>query len=73
MFEGTFTAIITPFSKSGVDYDSFEKLIEYQINGGIDGIVFIGTTGEPATMTSAEKKALREFAIKQVHGRVPII
>ncbi|MDE6372556.1 MAG: 4-hydroxy-tetrahydrodipicolinate synthase [Clostridia bacterium] len=73
MFEGTFTAIITPFGKSGVDYDSFEKLIEYQINGGIDGIVFIGTTGEPATMTSAEKKALRDFAIKQVNGRVPII
>ena len=73
MFEGTFTAIITPFNKSGVDFSSFEKLIEYQIDGGIDGIVFIGTTGEPATMTSAEKKALREFAIKQVKGRVPVI
>ncbi len=73
MFEGTFTAIITPFCKSGVDYDSFEKLIEYQIDGGINGIVFIGTTGEPATMTSAEKKVLRDFAIKKVNGRVPII
>ncbi len=73
MFEGTFTAIITPFTKTGVDYKSFAKLIEYQINGGIDGIVFIGTTGEPATMTSAEKKTLREFALKQVGGRVPVI
>ncbi|MDE6474902.1 MAG: 4-hydroxy-tetrahydrodipicolinate synthase [Clostridia bacterium] len=73
MFEGTFTAIITPFGKSGVDFSSFEKLIEYQIDGGIDGIVFIGTTGEPATMTSAEKKTLRDFAIKKVNGRVPII
>lgn len=73
MFEGTYTAIITPFGKSGVDYDSFKKLIEYQIDGGIDGIVFIGTTGEPATMTSAEKKALRDFAIRQVNGRVPVI
>lgn len=67
------TAIITPFTKSGVDYDSFAKLIEYQIDGGIDGIVFIGTTGEPATMTGAEKKTLRDFAIKQVKGRVPVI
>ncbi|MDE6362596.1 MAG: 4-hydroxy-tetrahydrodipicolinate synthase, partial [Clostridia bacterium] len=73
MFEGTYTAIITPFGKSGVDYDSFKKLIEYQIDGGIDGIVFIGTTGEPAPMTSAEKKTLRDFAIKQVNGRVPVI
>lgn len=73
MFNGTMTAIITPFTKSGVDYDSFAKLIEYQIDGGIDGIVFIGTTGEPATMTGAEKKTLRDFAIKQVKGRVPVI
>ena len=73
MFNGTMTAIITPFTKSGVDYDSFAKLIEYQIDGGIDGIVFIGTTGEPATMTGEEKKTLRDFAIKQVKGRVPVI
>ena len=61
MFNGTLTAIITPFTKTGVDYESFAKLIEYQINGGINGIVFIGTTGEPATMTSDEKKNLRAF------------
>ncbi|MCX4361964.1 MAG: 4-hydroxy-tetrahydrodipicolinate synthase [Clostridia bacterium] len=73
MFEGTYTAIITPFSKTGIDYDGFEKLIESQINGGINGIVFIGTTGEPATMTSTEKKQLRDFAIKKVGGRVPVI
>ena len=73
MFEGTYTAIITPFSKTGIDYDGFEKLIESQINGGINGIVFIGTTGEPATMTSTEKKQLRDFAIKRVGGRVPVI
>lgn len=73
MFEGTFTAIITPFDKSGIDFDSFAKLIESQIAGGINGIVFTGTTGEPATMTGKEKKTLREFAIKQVNGRVPVI
>ncbi len=73
MFEGTYTAIITPFAKTGIDYDGFEKLIESQINGGINGIVFIGTTGEPATMTSTEKKQLRDFAIKKVGGRVPVI
>ncbi len=73
MFEGTFTAIITPFDKTGVDYVSFEKLIESQIEGGINGLVFIGTTGEPATMTGEEKKTLRDFAIKKVRSRVPVI
>ena len=69
MFEGTYTAIITPFSKTGVDYESFEKLIESQIAGGINGLVFIGTTGEPATMTSKEKDELRAFALKKVNKR----
>lgn len=73
MFEGTYTAIITPFSETGVDYESFSKLIESQISGGIDGLVFIGTTGEPATMTSDEKKQLRDFALKTVNHRVPVI
>ncbi len=73
MFEGTYTAIITPFDEKGVDYKSFEKLIDSQINGGINGIVFIGTTGEPATMTEEEKKELRKFALEKVAKRVPVI
>lgn len=73
MFEGTYTAIITPFGETGVDYQSFEKLIESQIAGGINGLVFIGTTGEPATMTSEEKRELRAFALRRVNGRVPVI
>ncbi|MDE6758073.1 MAG: 4-hydroxy-tetrahydrodipicolinate synthase [Clostridia bacterium] len=73
MFEGTYTAIITPFSKTGVDYESFEKLIESQISGGINGLVFVGTTGEPATMSSKEKQELRAFALKCVNKRVPVI
>lgn len=73
MFEGTFTAIITPFDEKGVDYKSFEKLIESQISGGINGIVFTGTTGEPSTMTAEEKAELRKFALSTVNGRVPVI
>lgn len=73
MFEGTYTAIITPFDEKGVDYESFEKLIESQIKGGINGIVFTGTTGEPATMTDTEKKQLRRFALDTVAKRVPVI
>lgn len=73
MFEGTFTAIITPFDEKGVDYKSFEKLIDSQIDGGINGIVFVGTTGEPATMTDEEKKELRSFALQKVAKRVPVI
>ncbi|MDE6189941.1 MAG: 4-hydroxy-tetrahydrodipicolinate synthase [Clostridia bacterium] len=73
MFEGTLTAIITPFNERGVDYESFERLIESQISGDINGLVFIGTTGEPSTMTSKEKQELRAFALKSVKGRVPVI
>lgn len=73
MFEGTFTAIITPFDEKGIDYESFGKLIDSQINGGINGIVFTGTTGEPATMTEEEKKELRSFALQKVAKRVPVI
>lgn len=73
MFEGTYTAIITPFDEKGVDYKSFEKLIDSQIEGGINGIVFVGTTGEPATMTDEEKKELRSFALQKVAKRVPVI
>lgn len=73
MFEGTYTAIITPFDEKGVDYKSFEKLIDSQIKGGINGIVFVGTTGEPATMTEEEKKELRSFALEKVAKRVPVI
>lgn len=73
MFEGTYTAITTPFSNNEIDYDAFAKLIERQIEGKVEGIVPAGCTGEAATMTPAEQLALIKFTVERVAGRVQVI
>lgn len=73
IFTGAATAIITPFKNGKIDYVSFEKVIEDQIKGGIDGIVVAGTTGEAATLTHEEHCECIDFVVKQVNGRVPVI
>ena len=72
-FKGSATAIITPFNETGVNYDAFGKMIEQQISGGTDAIVFLGTTGEPSTMSFAEEHVLMEYAVKKVAGRAKVI
>ncbi len=72
-FKGSGTAIITPFTETGVNYEVFDQLIEHQIAGGTDAIVFIGTTGEPSTMSFAEEHELMEYAVKKVAGRAKVI
>ncbi|MDD3919564.1 MAG: 4-hydroxy-tetrahydrodipicolinate synthase [Eubacteriales bacterium] len=73
IFTGSAVAIVTPFTKNGVDYKAFSKLIEKQIAGGTDAIVVCGTTGEASTMTAAEKAEAISFTVKEVNGRVPVI
>ena len=73
LFEGSATAIVTPFSDNGVDFNKFEELLEWQIKEGTDAIVVCGTTGEAASMTDEEKKETIKFAIKIVNGRIPVI
>ena len=72
-FKGSATALITPFDENGVNYDALGKLIEHQIAGGTDAIVFLGTTGEPSTMTFEEEHVLMEYAVKKVNGRAKVI
>lgn len=72
-FKGSATAIITPFTETGVNYEVFAQLIEHQIAGGTDAIVFLGTTGEPSTMSFAEEHEIMQFAVKQVNGRAKVI
>ena len=72
-FKGSATALITPFNESGVNYDTLEKLIEYQIQGGTDAIVFLGTTGEPSTMSMDEELEMMNYAVKKVNGRAKVI
>ena len=72
--KGTATAMITPFlPDGGVDFDAFEKMIEYQIEGGTDALVILGTTGEPATMTEEEKDAVMRFSVEKIAKRAKVI
>ena len=73
LFEGSATAIVTPFNENGVDFNKFEELLEWQIEEGTDAIVVCGTTGEAASMSDEEKKETIKFAIKIVNGRIPVI
>ena len=73
IFEGMATALITPITENGIDYEAFAKLIDWQIDEGIDGLVICGTTGEASTLTDEEHREAIAFAVKQANGRVPII
>ncbi len=73
VFTGAATAIITPFTESGIDFDALGRLLEEQLRQGINGIVAAGTTGEGSTLTDAEHEALIAFCVKTIGGRVPLI
>ena len=73
IFTGSATALITPFTKDGVDFDAFKRLIDFQIENGTDALVVCGTTGEPATMTYEERAEVVKFAIDYINKRVPVI
>ena len=73
IFEGCGTAIVTPFTDTGVNFEEFRKLIEFQIENEVDAIIVCGTTGEASTMTEEEKKETIKFAINAVNGRTKVI
>ena len=73
IFKGVGTAIATPFTDNGINFDEFGKLLDYQIEKGVNAIIVCGTTGESATMSLDEKKELLNFTVGKVQRRVPII
>jgi 4-hydroxy-tetrahydrodipicolinate synthase len=73
MFTGAMVALITPFQDGQIDFETLEELIEFQVEGGIDGIVPVGTTGESPTLSYEEHKKVIETVVKVVDGRVPVI
>lgn len=73
VFTGAATAIVTPLTKNGIDYEQFGRLIDWQIAEGIDAIVAVGTTGEGSTLTDDEHKEAIKFCVDRVAGRVPVI
>ena len=73
VFTGAGTAIITPFNEGGVDWETFGRLIDFQLAEGIDAIVAAGTTGEGSTLTAEEHEEVISFAVRRVNGKVPVI
>ena len=73
-FHGAFTALITPMKDSGeVDFNGFRRLIEFQIEQGIDGIVPLGTTGETPTLDETEEEPLIKIAVETAKGKIPVV
>ena len=73
IFTGAASAIITPLTEKGIDYEQFKRLIDWQIEEGIDAIVAVGTTGEGSTLTDEEHREAIKFCVDYVNGRVPVI
>jgi len=73
MFQGCYTALITPFANNKVDYEAYGRLIEFQIAEGVAGLVPCGTTGESATLSEEEHHQVVEFCVKTVKGRVQVL
>ena len=73
VFTGAATAIITPMTAAGVDYEQFGRLIDWQIEAGIDAIVAVGTTGEGSTLSDEEHRAAIKYCVERVNHRVPVI
>ena len=71
---GTGVALVTPFNKDkSVDFEGLEKLVNFQIDNGVNYLVVLGTTGEPATLNSQEKEQVKQTVIKANKGRLPLV
>ncbi len=73
IYKGSFCALITPFDNNKIDKKSYEKLINWQINNGINGLVPCGTTGESPTLSHSEHKEIVELAVEYSRGKVPVM
>lgn len=73
VFKGIATALITPFDGDKVSYDAFGRLIDWQIEQGINALVVARTTGEASTLTDDEHRDVIAYAVKRANGRVPVI
>jgi 4-hydroxy-tetrahydrodipicolinate synthase len=71
--KGIYTALVTPFKNGSLDEEGLKRLIEFQVQGGVDGIVPCGTTGEASTLSYEEHERVIALVVKFVNGRVPVI
>ncbi len=73
VFRGVATALVTPITENGVDYEAFGRLIDWQIEEGINALVIAGTTGEGSTLSDEEHREVIRYSVERAAGRVPII
>jgi len=73
IFKGMATAIVTPMTETGIDYESLGRFLEFQIENGINAIVVMGTTGENATIEPEDQTKVIRYTVEKVAGRVPVI
>ena len=73
VFKGAATALVTPLNENGIDYENFERLLNWQVEEGINALVICGTSGEGSTLSDEEHRAALKFAYDVVGGRVPMI
>lgn len=73
IFRGVATALITPLTEAGVDFDALGRVIDWQIEQGINALVIAGTTGEGSTLDDSEHRAVVKYSVERVAGRVPVI
>ena len=73
VFRGVATAMVTPMTERGVDYDALARLIDFQLENGINALLAVGTTGESATLSPEEREQVISFTVRRVNGRVPVI
>jgi 4-hydroxy-tetrahydrodipicolinate synthase len=73
MFEGMSVAMVTPFRGAEVDHEGTARLVDFMIEGGVQNLVVSGSTGEAATCTVEERRALWKFVLERVRGRIPVV
>ena len=74
LFEGTGVALVTPFKKDfSVDFEALKKIVDFVIDGGVEYLVVLGTTGEPATLTSDEREKVIKTIIEVNNSRLPLV
>jgi 4-hydroxy-tetrahydrodipicolinate synthase len=72
--KGTGVALVTPFtSKEDIDFDALGKVIEFVMEGGVDYVVTLGTTGETPTLSKEEKLSLVNYTYEKINGRIPVV
>lgn len=74
MFQGSFPALVTPFTENfEIDFDAYGRLIDFHLENGTDGVVPCGCSGEAATLSHDEQKALIRFCVERINGRLPVV